>query len=252
MVKEVNEIASLRNYFVHHKGAIKLEELRAYFRTINPDIANSTINWRTYELVKSSILKRTGRGLFEIGEEISFVPQGSKQVNKISSYIKELFPLAAYCVWDSAILNEFAQHLSGYPFLLIDVEREVAESVYFRLKEKFKPVFFRLNNKLRNDLLTDFEYPLLVRYLTSESPLNYIKDLPIISIEKLLVDVFCDAEFNYLEGSELRAIYNNAFYKYTINKNKLFRYAARKGKKEEISKFIETIKANTIIDKDDF
>ena len=82
--------------------------------------------------------------------------------------------------------------------------------------------------------------------------MNYIKDIPVISIEKLLVDVFCDAEFNYLEGSELSAIYDNAFYKYTINKNKLFRYAARKGKKEEISKFMETIKANTIIDKDDF
>jgi len=242
MIRQVKDISSLKNHFAHHSRSIKLEELREYFRKLNPDIKQSTVNWRAGELVKTAVLKRTGRGVFEIGKEILYHPANSEQVNKINTFIKEQFPLVNYCVWESAILNEFAQHLSGYPFLLIDVEKDAAESVYYRIKEEYKPVFFRLNHKLLNELLTDFEYPLLVRYLTSESPLNYSNGLPVITLEKLLVDVFGDPEFSYLEGSELRAVYQNAFFKYTVNENKLLRYAARKGKKQEIGDFINKIK----------
>ncbi len=55
------------------------------------------------------------------------------------------------------------------------------------------------------------------------------------SLEKIMVDIFCDQEFSFLQGAELFTIYKNAFDKYTINRTKLLRYVSRKGKEERTS-----------------
>lgn len=157
---------------------------------------------------------------------------------KISKFLRRQFPLINYCVWDTGLLNEFAQHLSSYHFILVDVDRDVAESVYYRLKEEFSGVFLQPPESLLNDVLPDFRLPLAIRNLTTESPLSQRGNLPVITIEKLLVDIYCDPEFRFLAGGELRAIYKNAYYKYTINDNKLMRYADRKGRKSELQRYI--------------
>ncbi|MNY79223.1 hypothetical protein D3C86_2197660 [compost metagenome] len=54
----------------------------------------------------------------------------------------------------------------------------------------------------------------------------------------MLVDIFCDIEFYYVVGSERREVFSNAYFKYTINENKLLRYAARKGRRQEIHQYI--------------
>lgn len=190
-------------------------------------------------MVKESILSHTGHGLYQLSSGNTYVPELSTRVIKISKFIRKNFPTTSYCTWDSGMINEFAQHLSAYPFILVDVERDVSESVYFRLKEEFKGVFLRPSETIINDLLPDFQLPIIVRYLTSESPLNEVNNIFTVTIEKLLADVFCDMEFNFLAGSERRAIFSNAYFKYVVNENKLLRYAARKGRRPDLHKYIQ-------------
>jgi hypothetical protein len=114
----------------------------------------------------------------------------------------------------------------------------------FQLKEEFSDVFLRTPETLLNNVLPDFRLPLVVRYLASESPLSEHDNILVVTIEKMLVDVFCDPEFSYLMGSERRAVFSNAYYKYTVNENKLLHYAARKGRKEQIQKYIEDVHFN--------
>lgn len=237
IIRKTRDITRLNVYF-RGNSEIPLEELRKYFRKKEPEIPDATIQWRIHELVKSSILRRTGRGLYELGPGIEYKPQPPSRVIKISKFIKKHFPTVSFCVWSSGLLNEFAQHISAYPFILLDIERDVSESVYYQIKEHFNGVFLRPTETLINDLLPDFKLPIVIRHLATESPVNEINNVPTPSIEKLLVDVFCDIEFNFLAGTERRAIYNNAYEKYTINENKLLRYAARKGRRQDINKYI--------------
>lgn len=209
---------------------------------MEPTIKKSTVNWRVFELVKTFVLRRVGRGMFELGRETPFNPTVTGRLKDIGNYIRDRFPFAEFCIWDSAFLNEFTQHLIGNSFLLIDVERDVAESVYNKLKEEHKFVFYPRNTIGIEDLLPDFNDPILVRPLISESPINKVNGIPTVTIEKLLADIYCDPEFKFLQGSELLAIYRNVFDRYTVNKTKLYRYAARKGKKSEIQDFITKLK----------
>ncbi|RYE16589.1 MAG: hypothetical protein EOP45_17245 [Sphingobacteriaceae bacterium] len=199
----------------------------------------STFNWRVFELVKQFELKRIGRGQLMIGQEVAFFQPYTEQLNEIGSYIQDQFPFANYCLWDTGILNEFSHHLQWRSFIIVDVEKDAAQSVYFQLKEQFKPVFFRMNVNLVFDFADDNK-PLLIRNMVSESPVSQ-GSIKTPTLEKILVDVFSDPEFLYLEGSEMRQIFLNAFEKYTINRTKLYRYAARKGKKQDLMEYIDRI-----------
>lgn len=236
-IKSKLGIELLLIYFGERKE-FSLDDLRSFFKKNNSNLPDSTIRWRVHELVNQSVLSRTGRGLYQLTSTMPYIPELSTRLLKISKFISKNFPTTFYCIWDSGMINEFAQHLSANQFILLDVERDVAESVYFRLKDEFKGVFLRPNEMLINNLRSDFQSPILVRYLTSESPLNQINNVVTVSIEKLLADVFCDIEFNFLAGSECRSIFTNAYYKYVINENKLLRYAARKGRRPDLEKYI--------------
>lgn len=61
------------------------------------------------------------------------------------------------------------------------------------------------------------------------------------TLEKLLVDILRDTDFFYLQGSESDRIIENAFNLYTINSNRLFRYADRRKVKKELLSILENL-----------
>lgn len=234
--KKGNE--ALNSYLGDYPGPVSLEMLRDFFRKGEPGIPDATVSWRVHDLVNAGVLRRVGRGLYAYGPAMEFRPKPSPRVITVSKHLKKSFPLINFCVWSTELLNEFAQHVSSHHYILVDVDKDVTESVYYNLLGEFSGVFLRPSASIIDDLLPQFRLPLIVRQLISESPLNEADHLPVISLEKLLVDIFCDPEFRFLEGSELQAVFRNAFEKYTINENKLLRYAARKGRKPEISAYL--------------
>lgn len=54
------------------------------------------------------------------------------------------------------------------------------------------------------------------------------------TIEKILVDVVGDVEFEFLQGTEITYFYCNVIVWHNLNTNKLLRYATRRGRKEEV------------------
>jgi hypothetical protein len=95
------------------------------------------------------------------------------------------------------MVNEFAHHLIGHPFLSVDVEKDVAESVYLQLKGEFNTLFFRLSKSLISNMLPDFERSLLVRDLASESQLDEQDGIPVPTLEKLFIYLFSSPNFYF-------------------------------------------------------
>lgn len=61
----------------------------------------------------------------------------------------------------------------------------------------------------------------------------------------MLVDIFCDEIiFSAYKGNEMKTIFTSAFNKYAINENKLLRYANRRGKREQLKKYLKLINGN--------
>jgi hypothetical protein len=90
--------------------------------------------------------------------------------------------------------------------------------------------------------LSEFKDTIIVRPLVSEAPIQRSGKTYVATLEKILVDLATDDEFISFQGNEIHTIFYTASQKYTLNRNTMLRYAARKHKREEIEKLLETIK----------
>jgi hypothetical protein len=233
------DISQLKERF-ENKLVFTTKDILSFYRETEPSIPSSTVNWRVYNLVNLGVLLRVGKGKFKLGKGSLYIPELDSRIIKISKLIKEKFPFIQYCIWVSSSIIEFGHHIPGTNIVFVDAERDSAESVFHALKEEYKAVFYRPSKDLFDNYINELQDVVIVRALVSESPLQLIKNVPTVTIEKILVDALVDEEFEFLRGNEINHVFKNVFDRYSINISKLIRYADRKRKKPEILQILRT------------
>jgi hypothetical protein len=187
-------------------------------------------------------LQRIGKGKFTLGEGKTYVPEISLATKNIFKKLKTEFPYANLCMWDTSILNEFMLHQTNRYFILVETDKETTHSVFYFLREIKKSVFVEPTTDIIEKYFVNEKEIFIVKPLVSEAPTQYVNGIETTTIEKILVDIFSDdVIFSTQQGAEMRTIFENAFDKYTINQSKMLRYADRRGKKQELNKFVKTI-----------
>ena len=90
--------------------------------------------------------------------------------------------------------------------------------------------------------LPDEKETLIVKSLVTEAPIQKIEGINTTTLEKMLVDVFCDdVILSAQQGSEMRTIFQEAMNKYTVNENRMIRYADRRRKKVTFMNYLRSI-----------
>jgi len=216
--------------------------VRIFYIKEGENIPRNTVNWRIYQLLQLGTISRVGRGKYQIGSSFDFKPQLDSSTIFINNQIKKKFPFSDYCIWKTDIIKELALHQSFTNFTIVEIERDSLDATFQFLKEEYKYVYLKPKKDIVENYLLDMPNPIIIQHLISEAPIQIINNIPTISLEKLLVDlVFGKDLFYFYQGYELIHIFQRAFDKYTINENKLLRYASRRGRRKEISKMIKTI-----------
>ena len=228
--------------FFENRKSFTTNDVYGFFSQAEPNIKRATVNWRIYELVRQGFFKRIGRGTYVLGKEIGFSPTLSKKHKIIFSRIKKQFPLIVFCCWHTSALKEFFQHVTGNDFLLVEVEREAMDAVFHFIKETNKNTFKEPSRDAMENYVFDGKDTIIVKSLISEAPVQKVDNITVPAIEKILVDLYADSEiFFFLQGSEMLNIFENALGKYTVNTDRLLRYAKRRNKREELNKILTQI-----------
>ena len=81
----------------------------------------------------------------------------------------------------------------------------------------------------------------LIHPLYTESPLESFAGLRVPMAEKVMVDIAVNPEFDYLQGSEVFTIYENAFRSCSVSRSALLRYARRRRSLDTIQKILANI-----------
>jgi hypothetical protein len=217
-------------------------DILRFYKKFEPKTPKPTVNWRVYEMVNRNILERVGKGKFRLGSGTIYIPELNTKHFKVSATIKTKFPFTNYCIWDSSFIKEFSQHITKNNFMLVDAERGSEESIFQLLREQFKEVFLMPGKEMSGNYFSDLKKPIIVRTLVSEAPFKEIRNVPVATLEKILVDILSDIEFEYLRSNEMVLIYKSAFERYTISESKLIRYADRKRKKKQLVDFLSNNK----------
>jgi hypothetical protein len=188
------------------------------------------------------LLNRIGRGKFMMGERKKFIPEISPKMKAINSKLQKEFPYLKICIWNTSAVNEFMVHQPTRFYLLIEVEKDATQSLFYFLKEAKYSVFIDPTSDIIEKYLPREKESLIIRPLVSEAPLQNVQEMNTASLEKILVDIFCDdVTFSAQQGKEMRTIFQEALNKYSVNENRMFRYADRRRKKESFKKYLASI-----------
>ena len=215
------------------------KELIAYLKK-QQAVSSNAVSIQLDRLVKSNELTRVVRGVYGLpsASQKNFIAIVSDEHKQLFQKIKVQFPFVNYCVWSSKAIIPYMQHIPNLNYTYVDVERDVAESVFNFLNENSSKRVFLCPDQDNFNRYINGTDAIIVRTLVSEAPLQLIENANTPTIEKILVDVAGDVEFSFLQGSEINHVYTTIFERHSVNKNKLLRYATRRGRKEEVEQLL--------------
>ena len=217
-----------------------LGDLFAYLQE-KTGIKKSSLSWYLFKLVNENVLVRTGRGTYAKVMKQVFSPQPIEEVKEVYGLLQSDFPFAKFCAYQGEIIAPLQHHLSSNRIIYVETDRDSAETVFNFLKDRNHNVYLRPDKNMIYRYVDMDSRVIFVKNLVSEAPLQEVSGVPMPTLEKLLVDILRDTDFFYLQGSESDRIIENAFNLYTINSNRLFRYADRRKVKKELLSILENL-----------
>ncbi|NJO03657.1 MAG: hypothetical protein HC880_20025 [Bacteroidia bacterium] len=171
-----------------------------------------------------------------------FTPILTPELKHLYRQIKEQFPFLDFAIWTTRWLNHWVEHLAGKFYTLVEVEgdHEEAHAVFsfLKSKEEYPEVFLDPDAKEIENYLGYTQDTLIVRNLREDAPI--VRHLiPIASLEKILVNIFCEPIlFAMYQEEELENIYVNVFTNYQLDEQKMIQYAESYNQANEIQQFI--------------
>ncbi len=221
------------------------EELFDFFRSEEPELKEGTFGWRIHDLKNRNIIKPLKRGLYVISQKPDYRPDCSPELLKIARQLAGKFDEIRHCIWETAWLNEFTRHQMSKSMLIIEVEKGFEESLFYHLKDAGRrEVFLNPDERDMELYVSASAQPVIIKRLITRAPLVKRTEKKVRyytpTLEKILVDLYVDEKlFYYLQGPELVNIYEHAISGYAVNFTRLFGYARRRERGEEIRGFME-------------
>lgn len=203
---------------------------------INPVTARQYLS----SLAKDKELVRVAQGEYALPDKQSFKYTPSEDVKNINDSLKSELPFTDFCIYDGSILAPIQHHLSINNAIYVETNRDAVESVFAWLKESHEDVYRQPDSAFMYDYVDLRNRCIIVKTLVTEAPLMTVDGVRVPTLEKMLVDTQKDADFDYVRGAETQYMYQMAFDLYTINTQRLMRYARRRGISQEIQELLRS------------
>lgn len=227
-------------------------ELYEFYVESEPDLNERTLDWRIHNLRKKDIIKTVGHGLYTISEKPEYVASPSHDALKIARKLTRKFEKIDYCISESQWINEFSKHQSFNNIILVEIEREFVQSLYYYLIDNlYKNVYLKPNDKEIQYYISGRNNTIVIQNLISRSPKRKLRIrktiINVASLEKLMVDLFSKNHlFYFYDGSEIIYIYESILNTYNINFSKLLSYAKRRKNDQKIKQLMLTHLPNSL------
>lgn len=217
--------------FASNRNSFTLCELADYVRDWE-DISNSGLLWHIKKLINQNLLSRLSRGLYGKFTKNDFLPLLTDEMRDLYADVTDAFPLIDVLIYSGNDITSLQHHISTNNTLYLEVPKDATEAVFHYLVDKKIEAYHKPTAEFMSDYVDLGEKSVIVKALTTESPVKMIDGIRMPTLEKILVDINADQDFYYLQGDESFYIMQNALSLYSINAPKMLRYASRRGIRE--------------------
>ena len=193
-----------------------------------PNVPLTSIYASIRGLEAKEVIHPVGKGMYSRVPKVRYSPDITKAMREVHSIMLDK------CVGvNSCISSEGAN-------TVVSVARSDFQIVQEALKASGKEVITR---KAASAFPAKLEGYVILDKLTSDAPLFVKEGMAVPSIEKKMVDLLCSKKKNTEEKSKL---FQRFFEQYSINRNRLARYAARRGVREELKSILARLDTRRI------
>lgn len=214
-------------------------ELLKSFRQAGYQLSEASFYKKVESMVNFGEIIRVGRNRYCLpnGKQQVYSHRYSELVEEVASYIEEQYPYMDFTIFEFVQMNDFVNHLVAHNVIFLSVDSDTMDFVFDSLKEKYPgKVLINPTVDIYHQYWTD-NMIVIVKRIT-EAPKGIEKTWH-TRLEKLLVDIMSEPLLlSAISESEYPGIYTDAFERYYIDENSLFRYANRRKSAKKIKKLI--------------
>lgn len=235
-----NTIDSYILHFANHQLSFTIDEV-VDFCNKKQQVNKQYVLNRLSALVKQSAIARLGHGVYAKNDKAVFLPKLSDKTLTLAAELRKSYPFVKFSIYEGSCISPLLHHIAPNEITYIDVQKDAAEFVFDFLKGLDLTVYLTPDEDMMYRYISLENPAIIIKSLVSESPLGKVNDFFVPTLEKLLVDIYRDPDFNYLQGGEYYSIAENAVKLFILNKTKLYRYAQRRGVKQELEKIFDRL-----------
>ena len=228
--------------YAENRESFRFSELLSYLNNISQK-SKVSLAWHLKQLVNEGQLYKLGRGIYT-SHKVSvneYIPRLSRKAKSLFKKLSNEFRFISISVFDGNILADFQHHVSANRVIYTEVDRDAMESVSHFLKKLGHRVYINPSKDFVYENIVLSEPSIIIKPLITEAPLIERDNVWTPSLEKILVDVLCDDDLDYLHGSEWARMLENAISSFSLNRTSMLRYASRRNVKDKVLKALENL-----------
>ena len=215
------------------------KELLESFRMAGYMLSEASFYKKVEELVKNGQIIRVGRNVYSLPDDkrLTYEYKYSELAEEVAQEIAQQYPYVNFSIFEFVQLNDFVNHLIAHNVIFLSVEAEIMDFVFETLRDKYPgKVLINPTVEIYHQYWSD--NMIVLGKLTTEAPKGQ-KASWHTRLEKMLVDIMAEPLLlASISRAEYPHIYEDAFDRYIIDENGLFRYASRRKVTKKIKELI--------------
>lgn len=215
------------------------KELLESFRMAGYMLSEASFYKKVEELVKNGQIIRVGRNVYSLPDDkrLTYEYKYSELAEEVAQEIAQQYPYINFSIFEFVQLNDFVNHLIAHNVIFLSVEAEIMDFVFETLRDKYPgKVLINPTVEIYHQYWSD--NMIVLGKLTTEAPKGQ-KASWHTRLEKMLVDIMAEPLLlASISRAEYPHIYEDAFDRYIVDENGLFRYASRRKVTKKIKELI--------------
>ena len=222
--------------------AISRQDILELIRETDSSFREGQLKRLLSYMIETSKIEHIGRNKYrKIVETVNttrYENHYSENAQIIISIMQKEFPLVEYRIWELSWLNEFVNHQLARNYIFLEVEKDGCEFIFERIMTEFEgKVLLRPNQD--QILRYGSNDSIIIDRLISEAPKGKTEQYN-LTLEKLIVDLFANKRLKaMLSFGDYPGALETIFAMYEVNQIKMFRYARRRNKEQELREFLK-------------
>ena len=215
------------------------KELLESFRMAGYMLSEASFYKKVEELVKNGQIIRVGRNVYSLPDDkrLTYEYKYLELAEAVAQEIAQQYPYVNFSIFEFVQLNDFVNHLIAHNVIFLSVEAEIMDFVFETLRDKYPgKVLINSTVEIYHQYWSD--NMIVLGELTTEAPKGR-KASWHTRLEKMLVDIMAEPLLlASISRAEYPHIYEDAFDRYIVDENGLFRYASRRKVTKKIKELI--------------